>query len=299
MPRRPQVPLALTSGLFTLAEARAAGISRAQLQGKAWRRVGRNLFAWSGLASNPLHELRALSKRLPANAVFSGSTAAWLHGLDVPVGAPFEVIVPPDAGVSGRAGVRLRRTRLSVEEIVQRRGLSATSIARTLFDLARSWSLTEAVVIIDSALHAGLVAKAELQDAPYGKKFRQIVTLSEPRTESQMESRLRMLLILGGLPRPQVQVDLHDVSGFHIARADLYYPSHRLAIEYDGATHRASLIQDDRRQNDLIRANYTLLRFTAPDVLRTPELTVAQVRGLLQLPRSLASRPSTSSLGWG
>jgi len=285
MPRRPCIPAALTSGLFTREDARRAGLTRAQLQGRSWRRLGHDVFAWKGLADDPLLRLAAARRRLPPGAVFSGPAAAWLHGLDVQPCAPIEATVEPGCGVSARGGIRLRRSILAADEIVVRRALPATSIVRTLFDLSKSWSLIEAVVIVDCALHMGLVGKAELCAAARPgrrdvRKFRQVINLAEPKAESQMESRLRMLFVLGGLPRPQVQVDLHNASGVW-ARADLYYPSHRLVIEYDGGSHRTSLIQDDRRQNELLSAGYKLLRYTAPDVLRTPELTLAQVRGVL------------------
>jgi len=95
-----------------------------------------------------------------------------------------------------------------------------------------------------------------------------------------MESRLRMLLILGGLPRPAAQVSIHDRPGF-AGRPDLYYEGHRLGIEYDGGTHRDSLAEDNRRQNRLLDAGVRLLRFTAGDVYNNPDSIVVQVRGLL------------------
>ena len=90
-----------------------------------------------------------------------------------------------------------------------------------------------------------------------------------------------MLLVLGGLPRPQVQVTLRDGKGLVLGRPDLYYASHRLALEYDGSTHRASLVEDNRRQNRLVAAGIRLLRFTAGDVLHNPDSVTTQVRGYL------------------
>lgn len=66
-----------------------------------------------------------------------------------------------------------------------------------------------------------------------------------------------------------------------LARVDLYYPSHRLAIEYDGSTHRTSLVKDNRRQNLLLAAGYRLRRYTKPDLTNTPDLVIAQIRGEL------------------
>ena len=92
-----------------------------------------------------------------------------------------------------------------------------------------------------------------------------------------MESRLRILLVLANLPRPEVQVSVYDKEGLLLGRPDLLYRDQHLAIEYDGANHRDRMVEDNRRQNGLVRAGFRLLRFTASDVYRTPELVVAQV----------------------
>ena len=211
---------------------------------------------------------------MPDWAAFSGKTAAWQHGLDVDPCEPIEMI--------------LRRAELDSCEVVVRRGFRATSLSRTLFDISRRLSLVEAVVIADMALHARLVRHSELSawiERCAGRKGaragRRVVEFAEPAAESPMESRLRMLLLLNGLPRPQVQVPLHDTKGRFLGRPDLYYPDHRLGIEYDGETHRSSLVEDNRRQNRLLVAGIRLLRFTAGDVLRRPDGVVAQVREML------------------
>jgi very-short-patch-repair endonuclease len=54
-----------------------------------------------------------------------------------------------------------------------------------------------------------------------------------------------------------------------------------LGVEYDGATHRDTLADDNRRQNRLLDAGVTLLRFTSRDVLGTPDSVVELVRRAL------------------
>lgn len=93
-----------------------------------------------------------------------------------------------------------------------------------------------------------------------------------------METRLRMLLVTAGLPRPEAQVSIYDDAGLFVGRPDLFYPNARLGIEYDGGTHRESMVDDNRRQNRLLEARVTLLRFTAADVLNRPAAVVGQVR---------------------
>ena len=96
-----------------------------------------------------------------------------------------------------------------------------------------------------------------------------------------MESRLRVLLVKSGLPRPRSQVSIHDDLGEFAGRLDLYYEDQRLGIEYDGDVHRESLTEDNRRQNKLLKAGVRLLRFTGADVLGNPEGVVMQVRRML------------------
>jgi very-short-patch-repair endonuclease len=76
-------------------------------------------------------------------------------------------------------------------------------------------------------------------------------------------------------------VPLHDDAGLFVGRPDLYYLDRRLALEYDGATHRDSLPADNRRQNRILEAGYRLLRFTAADIFNTPASVVALVRRAL------------------
>jgi very-short-patch-repair endonuclease len=140
------------------------------------------------------------------------------------------------------------------------------------------------VVAIDMALHAGLVDLSELEERVLlsaGRKgvsrLRQAVSLAECRSESPMETRLRLQIVRARLPHPVAQAELHDGKGRFLARADLYYPDVRLAVEYDGAQHKDQVASDLRRQNTLISAGYHVLRFTAAD-LSKPGLVAAQVR---------------------
>ena len=74
---------------------------------------------------------------------------------------------------------------------------------------------------------------------------------------------------------------IRDEDGASIGCPDLYYREQKLGIEYDGETHRASLVEDNCRQNRLLMAGVTLLRFTASDVMRRPDTVLAQVRNVL------------------
>ena len=274
------LPPALTRGPFTVDEARLAGVERWHLRGANWRRVARGMYVWSGVPDTPIAKLVAASHRLPNVAAFSGLTAAWLHGLDVSPCDPIEVTVPRNAGISGRVGIRVSRSPLPEVDVVLIRGLRVTSVVRTIADLCRRLPLIEAVVIVDAALHSRRVTLAQLSQSARGT-MKRVIQFAEPAAESPMESRLRMILVLGGLPRPKAQVSIYDPSRRFAGRVDLYYEEARLAIEYDGATHRTSLAEDNRRQNRLLQAGVRLLRFTAADVFHSATSIVAQVRSAL------------------
>ena len=226
--------------------------------------------------------------RLPRGAVFSGLTAAWLHGLDVEPCDPIEVTAPLAVGISSRTGMVIRRSALDAKEIVTVKGLPATAILRTLRDVCLHVSLTEAVVVADMALQkrrvtlSKLSASAEDSAGTHGVRgLRKVLEFVEPAAESPMETRMRMLFVLGGLPRPEAQVDIRDRWHRFVGRVDLFYRTERLAIEYDGALHREKLVEDNHRQNRLLETGVRLLRFTASDIFTTPAATLDQVRSAL------------------
>jgi hypothetical protein len=287
----PRVPPELTKGPFTVEEAHRHGVSRAQLLGASWRRLGRGIYAWHEIAGAPMTRLIAARLRLPDAAVFTGRTAAWLHGLDIEPGCPIEAAVPSTSSTTRRVGVVVRRCSIPAAETSIRRGLRVTSAVRTIADLACRLPLTDAVALLDTALHGRLVTSGRLSDwasthAGYRgvRRLKRALELADPTAESVMETQLRLLLVLAGLPHPSGQVSLRDDFGLFLARPDLYYPDARLLIEYDGSTHRESRAADNSRQNRLIDAGYRILRFTAGDVLDAPAAVVTLVR------RALASR---------
>jgi Protein of unknown function (DUF559) len=289
MGRSPVVPVELTKGAFSLEAARRLGMSKQQLRGAAWRRLGSGMYAWREICEDPLVALTAVASRIPPEGLFSGRTAAWIHGLDVRM-LPIEVTLPARSRVSRISGVTVRRSDVGTGEKSTRRGLRVTAPLRTCADLGRRESLVEAVVVLDMATHARWVTVQQLRlwaaaHAGYRgvHRLKRAIELVEPATESPMETRLRLLIVQAGLPEPKVQFPLYDGQGQFLGRPDLYYPLQRLAIEYDGTGHRESLAADNRRQNRLIDAGYRILRFTAGDLLNTPESVVRLVRASLDV----------------
>lgn len=296
MARTPSIPPQLTRRPFSLDEAHDAGLTHSALRGRTWQRVGARLYRWAELPNDHWLTLHAWRRVLPRETVFVGASAAWLLGLDLDPTNPVEIAVPPSFGHRSRAGLAVRHLDVPRAEVATIRGLRASTLLFTLAGLCLKRPAIEALAAIDMAVRLGLTDCAALTryaDAARGRpgiaRLRALAPLAAA-AESPMETRLRWLLIQAGLPRPEVQTDLLDGSARFVGRADLYYPSARLALEYDGGNHRDRLVDDDLRQNLLVGAGYQVLRFTSADVHSRADVTVAQVRAALETGGSKTQR---------
>lgn len=282
-----------------MAEAEAAGLSRRQLQGSAWRRICQGWYRWVGCELTDQVRFTPIARGLPEGFAFAGVAAARLHGLDIALRGRPEVIVPVPPVDTERVEAQVRRVQLDRREIVWRGGFPVTSALRTCFDLAARLPLVEAVVALDQALATQLIELAALDayvrahaGANGVVQARRAVALAEPRSESPMETRLRLLLVLGGLPRPAAQVELRTPGGRFAARVDLYYPEPRVALEYDGENHRDRMVDDNRRQNGIQDLGIRVLRYTGPDLRDRSQAVVGEVRAALE---AHTARKRTSS----
>jgi hypothetical protein len=291
MPRRPSVPEGLRTGPFTRAEALAAGLTARQLDSACWRRLFRDVYVWRGLPDGRELRIAALALAVPDHAVVTRRTAAWLHGVlepDPRQPFPLDVVTDIDRGRTRLPGVNSGRRRLDPGDVTSLGNLSVTSPLRTCFELMRtSPTLVEAVVAADAYLHAGLFTQETLQryvDQYPGyrgvRQARTAVLLAHPGAESPGETRLRMVIVLAGLPEPELNWPLHDAAGTFVGRPDMLYLNPLFGIEYDGLYHADINVQaaDHRRENKLLLANVPLLRYTARDVKHRPELIVHQIR---------------------
>ena len=184
MPRAPRVPVELTRGPFDLEEARRYGLTRYHLRAASWRSLGGGFYA--------VREISDL-----------------LHGLDLAPCNPIEITLPLASLHRGLASISIKHS--AEIEMSIAKGLPVTPRVRTVADLGRHLPLVEAVVAIDMALHSRLVTAEQLRrwvETHVGyrgiSRLRQAMDLAEPSVQSPMETRLRLLLILAGLPRPQV-----------------------------------------------------------------------------------------------
>jgi hypothetical protein len=261
------------------------------LRSTAWRRLYRGVYADADLPDVLDVRIRGARLIAPATAVFSGRTAAHLHGApelaDVR-GLPVEVTVPAGVRFGPVHGLRVRRVDLPSADVSQVRGWQCTTGLRTALDIARWEPLPEAVAGLDLLLTRRVVGEVALRDAAGAgigrgsRQARRAVDLADARAESQPESKLRVILTLAGLP-PVPQHVVRGPGGEFLARVDLAYPDLRVAVEYDGAWHAedGQFARDRRRLNQLTAAGWAVLHVTAAD-LRDPALLVERVRALLR-----------------
>src|SRR4051794_652415 len=111
---------------------------------------------------------------------------------------------------------------------------------------------------------------------------RRCSTWSTPKSESPMETRTRLVLITGGLPRPESQWEICTPAGTFVARADFAYPEHKVAVEYDGAWHWAQRRADDRRRAAMRALGWVVLVYDADDIYGDPDRVVAEVAAALR-----------------
>jgi very-short-patch-repair endonuclease len=280
------------AGAFRGSVAVAAGVlSRGELAGHRFQRLFPDVYAPAELVVDLAARSRAAHLLVEPHGVLAGYSAAELLGASCgPTNVPAEVLCPRSR--RRLPGLIVHTDALAADETVVRAGLRMTTPARTAFDLARWRSLTESVTAVDTLAHRFPFDLDEVRElrsrhlgAHGGRRIERVLSLVDRRSESPMESRTRVALVLGGLcPQVQYRVLVGDLR----VRLDLAFPEALLGVEFDGGHHRTAeqARRDLYREAALAAAGWTVLRFDASTVFRRPDLIVARTR------RELAGRRS-------
>jgi very-short-patch-repair endonuclease len=270
-------------GVFTTEQARAAGWSEAarrrNVAAGRWQRTYRGVYAAGQSSLTPLG--RAAAVNLATDGVASHVTAARCHGLWV-VDPGEWATVRGDIHRDRRSNLRLHRCDLPAADTVDVVGVRVTTVSRTLADLARQASRLQAVCAIESAVRLQLITPeqfAQLRVHP-DRRLRSRARAADPRSESPLETAVRLLLCDAGIDVvPQWQgLDWRDIE---VYRIDLAIPLWRIAIECDGTTVHGTLkaaYKDRWRSNRINVDGWQVLRFTWWDVTARPAYVVSTVR---------------------
>lgn len=294
MPRqsRPRIALPpdVTDRPFSVVEAKQLGIGAGRLRGKDLEIPFRGARRSAGQPPTLLEACQAYAVRSPPGTFFCSLTAAALHSLPVAnaheilhVGVKNPVRAPRAAGVQGH------KLSITAADLTRIGGLWVTNAARTWRDLAPLIAVPDLVAAGDHILRWRLATFEELRRAADvgarrrgAGRLRISLGLLDPGAESPMESRLRALLVLGGLPVP-VTNHVVRLPGVRITyRIDLAYPAARIAIEYQGGYHHDPVQwrADITRTSRLRAHGWEVIEFHVGD-LGDPREVVDRVRHVL------------------
>lgn len=225
-------------------------------------------------------------------AVLSHATALWWYGiLDH---KPFAI----DVSTPGRArsGIKVR-SRRDVERHWER-GLPVTSVARALLDFAAAAPFHRVRYAVAQAEYHELLEVPEIQailgrGKPGSAKLRRALERHLPqlaRTRSELERLFLPLCERGGLPPPEINVNVNGVL------VDAVWRDARVVVELDGHRgHRTrAQIERDRRNDLRLRAaGYTVIRYTWEQVSAEPDAVLTDLRlALLTQPAPSVARGS-------
>jgi Protein of unknown function (DUF559) len=225
--------------------------------------------------------VKARAAWLSTGATLAGLSAAAVLGTKwLDAAAPAEVA---RADRHGQRGIVVRSHQLADDEVRTVWGMRVTTAARTAFDIGCGLPVAKAVPILDALLNAtrikpaDVIAVADRHPRTRGiRRLRAALELADGGAESPQETKVRLLLVGAGLPKPETQIEFPDL---HI-RVDMGWREWKVAVEYDGIQH-----WDDRHQRSwdierialLEAAGWSVVRVSA-EMLSRPNAIVERVK---------------------
>lgn len=254
--------------LFTRRELLADGFDDGEIRGR--RRRGELITLRRGAYAAALPErpedrhavqVRATVRQLSPDAVVSHLSAAVLHGLPI-WGDPLRRVQMTRGRRSGArltADLQIHAAPLEPWELMVIDGITVTSLARTLVDVARQVGFEQAVVVADAALWRMLVTREELDAAlaaargrPGVPAARRALGFARWGSQSVGESRSRVAMMFAGIPAPVLQWEIPTASG--LVHADFGWPRFRTFGEFDGREKYGRLVPEGRTAADVVYA---------------------------------------------
>lgn len=279
-------------GLFTRAQARHCGYSayqiRRRLHSGAWQSVLGGVLASAGLVITPSLRDRAALLAI-RGGVLAGPSAARRHGITVrdprtfiAVGPAYHPRVPP---------VRLIRDPIDDTDIECVEGVLVTGRERTVVDCLRLLPEQDAVELLDRALQARWITPEQMAWRAHrfvgrrgAVRLAHMSRLAGSGARSAAERLTVQLLRRAGITGWTANEEIHDEHGL-IGVGDVVFRDRRLVVEIGGRAHHTdpgSFQRDRERQNRLVAAGWTVLRFTWRDLTRQPEYLLATIEAMLR-----------------
>jgi hypothetical protein len=289
---------------FRRADAIAAGVEARLLRGPRFRTLFRGVLVDASVPLTPELWLQAALVPFHPTAFASHASAARVHRLPIPT-LPDEhvTVVDPDHR-RHRAGIRCHVVRSARVRTV--RGIRVSDYAQTFVELAEQLALVDLVVVGDHLVRKGRLtpeelmtycADSKLRGAPLARKASAYVRHD---VDSPMETRLRMLIVLGGLPEPKINLVVRDEAGHPVRRYDLWYEKSKTLVEYDGRQHierEANWEADLDRREEIDDTDARILVITGKGVYAHPEATLRKLQRVLRA-RGEPGVPTRLSDAW-
>lgn len=295
-------------GVFTYEQALGVGLSRNQvahgLRSGRYERMGRRgFYRVAGLPVSWESRLMAAVLSGPPGAIASHRSAAHLWGLD---GCPrriVEVSVPRQRRPNDPRGVRTHEsTDLDLADPTRHRNIPVTGLDRTLIDLGAVVTRDRLSQAVDDAIRRRLttwekLAAVRTRHSRRGRdgvgKLRALLEERYGTTipDSHFGRLVADLLVTAGLPTPVIEHDVHSAAGVWLARVDMGYPEHKIAIELDSKAHHLHELAfeaDRPRQNRLEIEGWLVLRYTWRFYSRSPNRLCNEVAAALRRRRRAA-----------
>ncbi|WP_204912214.1 hypothetical protein [Microlunatus spumicola] len=270
---------------FTTAQARDAGLTPAGLRGPAVRREHHGAYVEAFIEPDLAVSIAAARLVLPADALLDGVSALQALGLDLGSPRPLRFVSAHPHQVR-RPGIRVRRVRARPSAGPHPGSLGpvpALLAAAQELDLVELVAAGDWLVRWDLTTQAALVAAAAQHHGRGAVLARRASALVRDHVDSVRETRLRLCLVLAGLPEPEVN-PIVSLDGRRIGRVDLLLRRWRVVIEYEGDQHRTDRRQwntDISRHEQLAVTGATLVRVTG-ERMRHPRAVVALVVSALR-----------------
>lgn len=257
---------------------------------RSMRRLHRNVYIHPESEVTPLRRARAAWLWAGGDGVLAGWSAAALHG-DKWVDHRMPAELLRRGSRRGTPGITVRGDTPTASEICIVDDMHVTTPVRTCFDLARWLPVRQAVEHLDALCRAtGVAPSAVLQVAQEHagerglEQLRAVVPLVDPGAESVPETRVRLLLMSSGLPRPETQLPIRDGNRV-VAWADMGWRQWRTVVEYDGTHHwtdERQRTKDIDRYEMLAALGWAVVRVNSEQLRSRPSEIVERVRRRLR-----------------
>ncbi|HEY5847883.1 MAG TPA: DUF559 domain-containing protein [Microlunatus sp.] len=281
--KRTVLPASLRTRPFTYEEALAVGISRRALQGPSVRRLRRRVYVAAGLPVTFAVKVAAARCVLPADAVAAGVTALRLMGLELGTVGPLRFVSTWPVQRRQPGVLVSRVARLPPNERGRLRAEPAFLSAATQLDLVDLVAAGDWLVKQRRTTPAALRDHVSEARGRGSALARRAAGLVRERVDSVRETRLRLVLVLAGLPEPECNISLGSEQWF-IGKVDLVYQEYRVLLEYEGSQHQEDRKQwnaDIGRYEEFTAEGYAVIRVSS-ERMRYPRLLVNGVYATLK-----------------